>query len=207
MPVSPLNPRKYMSKVDLDLIQKLRARTGVGMMDCKKALQETDGNLEAAVDVLRKKGALIAAKRSGHETSEGLIHAYIHPGSQIGVLIQINCETDFVARTEEMKRFASDVAMHIAAQNPLYIAKDTVDAVYLEKERTIFREQLISSGKPERIIADIVEGKINKMLGDVCLLEQPFVKNDQITINGLLQELIAKMGESIKIVRFARFEI
>lgn len=196
-----------MSKVDLDLIQQLRTRTGVGMMDCKKALQETNGDIERAVDLLRKKGALIASKRSGHETSEGLIHAYIHPGSQIGVLVQINCETDFVARTEDMKRFATDVCMHIAAQNPLFITRDAVDAAYVERERSIFREQLLSSGKPEAMVASIVEAKITKMLGDVCLLDQPFVKNDQITINGLLQELIAKMGESIKIVRFARFDI
>lgn len=196
-----------MSKVDLDLIQKLRARTGVGMMDCKKALQETEGDLDRAIDLLRKKGALIASKRSGHETSEGLIHAYIHPGAQIGVLLQINCETDFVARTDDMKRFATDVCMHIAAQNPLFIARDAVDAAYVEKERSIFREQLINSGKAEAMVATIVDAKINKMLGDVCLLDQPFVKNDQITINGLLQELIAKMGESIKIVRFARFDI
>ncbi len=196
-----------MSKVDLDLIQQLRTRTGVGMMDCKKALQETNGDIERAVDLLRKKGALIASKRSGHETSEGLIHAYIHPGSQIGVLVQINCETDFVARTEDMKRFATDVCMHIAAQNPLFVTRDAVDAAYVERERSIFREQLLSSGKNEAMVASIVEAKINKMLGEVCLLDQPFVKNDQITINGLLQELIAKMGESIKIVRFARFDI
>lgn len=196
-----------MTKIDLDLIQKLRERTGVGMMDCKRALQETNGDIEAAIDILRKKGALIAAKRSGNATSEGLIHAYIHAGAQIGVLLEIDCETDFVARTEDMKKFAHDVAMHIAAQNPQFVSREQVDAAFIAKEKAIFREQLAQSGKPEKIIDSIIEGKVNKLLMDVCLLDQPFVKNDQLTIHDLLKEVIAKMGESIKIARFCRFEV
>jgi elongation factor Ts len=196
-----------MTKIDLDLIQKLRERTGVGMMDCKRALQETNGDIEAAIDILRKKGALIAAKRSGNATSEGLVHAYIHPGAQIGVLLEINCETDFVARTEDMKKFAHDVCMHIAAQNPQFISREQVNEAFISKERSIFREQLAASGKPEKIIDSIIEGKINKLLVDVCLLDQPFVKNDQLTVHDLLREVIAKMGESIKIVHFCRFEV
>jgi elongation factor Ts len=196
-----------MTKIDLDLIQKLRERTGVGMMDCKKALQETSGDVEAAIDVLRKKGALVAAKRAGNATAEGLIQAYIHPGAQMGVLLEINCETDFVARTEDMKRFAHDVCMHIAAQNPQFVSKEQVGEAFIAKERAIFREQLAASGKPEKIIDGILDGKINKLLSDACLLSQPFVKNDQLTINDLLSDLIAKMGESIKITRFCRFEV
>lgn len=196
-----------MSKVDLDLIQKLRDRTGVGMMDCKKALIETAGDIEKAVDILRKKGAAIADKRSGNATKEGLIHSYIHAGSKLGVLVEIACETDFVARTDDMKRFAHDVAMHIAASNPRFISADDVDQAFIAKEREIFRDQLAQSGKPAQIIEQIVEGKVNKVLTEVCLLQQPFIKNDQITIGGLLQEVIAKMGESIKIKRFCRFEL
>jgi elongation factor Ts len=196
-----------MTKIDLDLIQKLRERTGIGMMDCKKALQETNGDIEAAIDVLRKKGALVAAKRAGNTTAEGLIQAYIHPGAQMGVLLEINCETDFVARTDDMKKFAHDVCMHIVAQNPQFISREQMSEESIAKERVILREQLIAAGKPEKMIEGIVESKINKFLGDICLLDQPFVKNDQLTIHDLLRELIAKMGENIKITRFCRFEV
>lgn len=196
-----------MVKIDLDQIQKLRDRTGVGMMDCKKALIEANGDMEKAVELLRKKGAAVAEKRSGNATSEGLIHAYIHPGSRIGVLLEINCETDFVARTEGVKQFAQDVCLHIAALRPLYVSSAQVDTAYLEKERAFFRDQLLSQGKPEKMVDQIVEGKLQKMYADICLLDQKFVKNDQITVGDLLKELIAKMGESIKIARFARFEV
>lgn len=196
-----------MAKIDIDLIQKLRDRTGVGMMDCKRALQETDGDIEKAVELLRKKGAAIAEKRAGNVTAEGLVHAYIHPGARIGVMIEINCETDFVARTDDLKRFANDVCMHIAAMRPLYLSPEEVDAKFLEHERSIFKEQMKDSGKPEKIINQIVEGKLQKLYSDVCLLKQSFVKNDQLTVDDVLKELIAKIGESIKIKRFARFEI
>jgi len=196
-----------MAKIDLDLIQELRAKTGVGMMDCKKALIEADGDISTAIDLLRKKGSLIAEKRSGNATSEGLVHAYIHAGARIGVMIEINCETDFVARTPDLIQFAQDVCLHITAQKPLYVNEQDVDAAFLEKEREIFRAQLLASGKPEKMLEPILEGKVKKLYAEVCLLQQPFVKNDKLTIEDLLKDLIAKMGESIKIKRFVRFEI
>lgn len=193
--------------ITMEQIQALRELTGVGMMDCKKALQEANGDLEKAVDLLRKKGAAVAAKRSGNATAEGLVHAYIHPGSRIGVLVEINCETDFVARTQDVVKFTADLGMHIAAFKPLYISKDEVDSAFLAKEKSIFTEQLASSGKPANIVEQIVEGKIQKLYNEVCLLNQPFIKNDKLTVDDVLKDLIAKMGEIIKIKRFARFEI
>jgi len=196
-----------MAKIEPKLIQELRVRTGLGMMDCKKALEEAGGDLETAVELLRKKGAAVAAKRAGKETAQGLVHAYIHPGAQVGVLVELNCETDFVARTDEIKQFAHDLCMHIAALKPLYLAPEDVDTKFLEHEKDIIKEQLADSGKPEKIINQIVEGKVNKLYSDVCLLKQSFVKNDQMTIEEVLKELIGKMGENIKIVNFARFEV
>lgn len=196
-----------MAKIDLDLIQKLRERTGVGMMDCKKALMESNGDIEEAVVLLRKKGAAVAEKRSGNATAEGLIHAYIHPGARVGVLIEINCETDFVARTEDIKNFAQEVCMHIAAFSPRCVSPEELDQAFIEKERAIAREQLIAAGKPEKMIDQIVQGKMDRLASEVCLLKQAFVKNDQLTVDDVLKELIGKMGESIKIKRFARFEI
>lgn len=179
----------------------------MGMMDCKKALEEAEGDIEKAVDILRKKGAKVAAKRGDNETSAGLIHAYIHPGATIGVLVEINCETDFVARNDMIKQFAADLGMHIAALNPLYVSADSVDAAYLEKEKTIIREQLAAEGKKGDFIEKIVEGKVKKIYSEVCLLEQPFVKNDSLTVDEVLKDLIGKMGENIKIRRFARYQI
>lgn len=196
-----------MAKVDLEIITQLRSKTGAGMMDCKKALIEADGDIEKATDLLRKKGASIAAKRGSNVTAEGLVHAYIHPGDRVGVLLEINCETDFVARTDQMKQFAADVCLHIAAQKPLYLSAQDVDPKFLEHEERIIKEQLLSSGKPEKIINQIIEGKINSLYSEVCLLNQPFVKNDALTIDDLLKELISKLGEIIKIKRFSRFEI
>lgn len=196
-----------MAKIDIALIQQLRERTGLGMMDCKKALEETNGDIEKAVELLRKKGAAVAAKRSDKSTSEGLVHAYIHPGSQIGVLIELNCETDFVARTEAVKEFAHGVCMHIAAMKPLYLAPEDVDRTFLEKEKEIIKEQLAQSGKSGKILDQIVEGKIKKVYTDVCLLEQPYIKNDKNTVREALQELIAKTGENIKIAKFARYQV
>ncbi|MEX0940569.1 MAG: translation elongation factor Ts [Candidatus Babeliales bacterium] len=196
-----------MAKIDKDLIQKLRVRTSCGMMDCKKALEESDGDIEKAVEFLRKKGAAVAAKRAEHQTAEGIVQAYIHPGDQLGVLIEINCETDFVARTEELKKFAYDVCMHIAAMRPLYLKPEDVDPKFLEHERSIIREQLADSGKPAKIIDQIAEGKINKLFSEICLLQQPYVKNDQLTIDDVLKEMIAKTGENIIIKRFCRYEI
>lgn len=196
-----------MAKVDITLIQKLRERTGLGMMDCKKALEETDGDVEKAVELLRKKGAAVAAKRSDKTTAQGIVHAYIHPGAQIGVLIEINCETDFVARTEDVKNFAHDVCMHIAAIRPLYLSADQVEPAYIEKEKEILHEQLKQLGKTGKIAEQIMEGKLKKVFSEICLLDQAFVKNDQFTIQQLLEHLIAKTGENIRIARFARYQI
>ena len=194
-----------MAEVTLELIQKLRERTGVGMMDCKKALTEANGDIEKAIELLRKKGAQVAEKRAGNVTAEGLVHAYIHPGSRVGVLVELNCETDFVARTEEMAQFAQNIAMQIAAFRPICVSSVEVDPQLVEKERAIYREQL--SGKPAQIIDQIIEGKLEKYYTEICLLNQPFIKDDKLTVDDVLKGLIAKMGESIKIRRFVRFEI
>lgn len=196
-----------MAKIELSLIQELRTRTGLGMMDCRKALEESAGDIDKAIELLRKKGAAVAAKRSDRETAQGIVHAYIHPGSQLGVLVEINCETDFVARTQDMADFAKDLCMHIAALKPRYLSPEQVDPTFLEHEKSIFKEQLAGSGKPEKILEQIVEGKIKKLYSDICLLHQPFVKNDQLTVEDAVKQLIAKTGENIKIRRFARFEI
>lgn len=196
-----------MVKIDKELIQRLRDITGLGLMDCKKALEDVGGDVEKAIEILRKKGAAVAAKRSDKTTAEGLIHAYIHPGSQVGVLIEINCETDFVARTTDMQQLAQDLCLHIAAMKPLYLSTADVDPNFLARERDIYKEQLADSGKPEKILNQIIEGKVNKLYTDVCLLSQSFVKNDQFTIDELIKQVIAKTGESIKVKRFSRFEV
>jgi elongation factor Ts len=196
-----------MAIIDKKLIQQLRDITGLGMMDCKKALEETNGDIEKAIELLRKKGAAVAAKRSDKQTAEGIIHAYIHPGSKIGVLVELNCETDFVANTQDVKNFAQDVALHIAAMKPLYLRAEEVDPKLLEHEKSILKEQLAGSGKPEKILNQIIEGRLKKFYADICLLEQPFVKNDQVTIGQALEQLIGKTGENIKIKRFVRFDI
>lgn len=196
-----------MAKIDMELIQRLRSITGLGMMDCKKALEETGGDLEKAIELLRKKGAAVAAKRSDKQTAEGIVHAYIHPGSRIGVMVEINCETDFVARTEDMLAFAKTLCLHIAAIKPLYIIPEDIDPKFLEHEREIFKAQLADSGKPEKILNGIIEGKVNKLFQEICLLKQAWVKDDQKTVEQVIQDLIAKTGENIKIKRFSRFEI
>jgi elongation factor Ts len=191
----------------LELIQQLRERTGMGMMDVKKALEQTSGDMEKAIEVLRKKGADVAAKRAGNDTSEGVVQAYIHPGSRIGVLLEIDCETDFVARTNDMKQFANDLCLQIAAMKPSWLNPEDVDQTFLSKEKEILRDQLAGSGKPEKVINQIVEGKLNKIYSEVCLMKQSFVKNDQLTIEDLLKEMIAKLGEKIVVRRFVRYEI
>ena len=196
-----------MATIDKALIQELREITGLGMMDCKKALEETGGNIEASVELLRKKGALVAAKRGARATAEGIVHAYIHPGDRVGVMVEINCETDFVARTADVNQFAKDLCMHIAALKPLYLDQTSVDQAYVAKEREIVKEQMANSGKPENVINQIVEGKLKKVYSEICLLNQQFVKNDQFTVQEMLMQLIAKTGENVVIKRFARFEI
>lgn len=196
-----------MAKIDTSLIQKLREITGLGMLDSKKALEEANGDIEKAIEILRKKGAAVAAKRSDKETAQGIVHAYIHPGNRVGVLIEINCETDFVARTKDMEQFAKDVCLHIAALRPLYLSAEQVDPQFLAKETEVLKEQLKGSGKPENVINSIVEGKIKKLYSEICLLNQAFVKNDKMSVEDVIKELIAKTGENIRIKRFARYEI
>lgn len=196
-----------MTKPSLEQIQKLRERTSMGMMDCKNALEEAGCDMEAAVDLLRKKGAKVAAKRGDNETAAGLVHAYIHPGALIGVLIEINCETDFVARNEALKQLANDIGMHIAASNPLYLSPEEVDSAFLEKEKAFMREQLAQEGKKGDFVEKIIEGKVQKLYSDVCLLQQNFVKNDKLTIDEVIKDVIGKFGEKIKIRRFARYQI
>lgn len=196
-----------MVKIDKELLQQLRDHTGLGLMDCRKALEETAGDFDKALESLRKKGASVAAKRADKETSEGLVKAYIHPGDRLGVLLELNCETDFVANTEDIRQFAQDLCLQIAANKAMYVTPEEVDQNFLAKEKEIFKDQMAGSGKPEKIIEQVVEGKIKKLYSDICLMEQPFIKNDQMTVKEVLQGLIAKTGESIRIKRFCRFEL
>jgi elongation factor Ts len=187
------------------MVKELRERTGAGMMDCKKALTEANGDMERAIEILREKGIASAAKKAGRVTAEGLVEAYIHGGGRIGVLVEVNCETDFVAKNEEFRAFVHDVAMHIAAANPQYVRRDDVPADVIEKERSILRTQTLNEGKPEHIVDKIVEGRLEKFFKEVCLLEQPFVKDPDKTVEEVLKEKIAHIGENISIRRFARF--
>jgi elongation factor Ts len=194
-------------KIDKEVLQELRDHTGLGLMDCRKALEESGGDFQQALDSLRKKGAAVAAKRADKDTGEGLIKAYIHPGDRLGVLLELNCETDFVANTEAVRQFAQDLCLQIVANKAMYVSPENVDQDLLEKEKEIFRAQMADSGKPEKIIEQVVEGKIKKLYSDICLLEQTFIKNDQFTVKQVLQDLMAKTGESIRIRRFCRFEL
>jgi len=189
------------------MVRDLREKTGAGMMDCKKALAESGGNFEKAVDYLRQKGLATAAKRAGRVASEGRIGSYIHAGGKIGVLVEVNCETDFVAKTDDFQNFAKDLSMQIAASTPLFVRREEVPPEALEKEREIYRIQAREAGKPEKVIDKIVDGKLEKYYGEVCLLEQVFVKDTDIKIQDLLNGLIGKLGEKIEIRRFARFQV
>jgi elongation factor Ts len=189
------------------MVKDLREKTGAGMMDCKKALSETGGDFQKAVDYLRQKGLATAAKRAGRVASEGRIGSYIHAGGKIGVMVEVNCETDFVAKTDDFQSFAKDIAMHIAASSPLYIRREEVTADALEREKEIYRAQARDAKKPEKIMDKIVEGKLEKFYGEVCLLEQPFVKDPDITIQDLLNGFIGKVGEKVEIRRFTRFQV
>ncbi len=196
-----------MSSISADQVKELRTRTGAGIMDCKKALAESHGDLEGAIDYLRKKGLSAAAKRSGRITSEGLVSSYIHAGGKIGVLVEVNCETDFVARNEEFQRLVKDIAMHIAAARPFYLQREDIPQNILDRERDIFREQALGSGKPEKVVDKIIEGRLDKYFSEVCLIEQPFVKDTDITVKDLITRSIAKIGENIQIRRFTRYEL
>ena len=194
-----------MAEITAKAVQELRKKTGLGMMDCKKALQETDGDLEKAVEHLRKQGMSAVEKRAGRDASAGLIESYIHQGSRLGVLVEVNCETDFVARTAAFQIFAKDIAMHIAASQPLAVDRESIPAEAVEKEKAIFLEQAKNEGKPENIAEKIVEGRLEKYYQENCLLEQVFVKNPDQTIDELITELTAKIGEKISVRRFERF--
>jgi elongation factor Ts len=188
-------------------VKELRDKTGAGMMDCKAALQETSGDMEKAVDHLRKAGVLKAAKRAERVTGQGIIASYVHAGSKLAVLVEVNCETDFVAKTDLFQAFAKDVAMHVAAQNPLVVQREDLPSDALERERSIYKEQALASGKPEKIVDKIVDGKVEKYYSEVCLMEQPFVKDTDMTVGELMTNTIATLGENIRIARFVRIEV
>ena len=189
------------------MVKELRDKTQAGMMDCKKALEKTDGDMEKAVDLLRQKGLAVAAKRAGRATSEGVIETYIHAGGKLGVMVELGCETDFVAKNDDFRAFARDIAMHIAAANPVSITRETVPAEVVSREKEIYVQQALESGKPEAIVEKMVTRKIEKFIAEIVLLDQKFVKNPDLTVQDLLNELVAKMGENISIKRFARFQV
>lgn len=190
-----------------ELVKALRDKTLAGMMDCKEALKAAEGDMEKAVEYLRKKGLATAQKRAGRTTSQGQIGSYIHGGGKIGVMVEVNCETDFVGRTEQFGELVHNLAMHIAAANPVCVRREEMPADILEKEREIYQAQAQESGKPEKVLEKIVEGKIEKYFKEFCLMEQPYVKNPEITITDLLNEKIGQIGESITIRRFSRFQL
>lgn len=194
-------------KITSQMVKELRDKTNAGMMDCKKALTDTGGDLEKAVDLLRQKGLAIAQKRAGRATSEGTIQTYIHAGGKLGVMVEVACETDFVAKTDGFKDFARDIAMHIAAANPISIQRDELPEDLVAREREIYKQQALDSGKPQQIIDKIVVGKMEKYFSEVCLLEQKFIKNPDISVQDLLNEIVAQMGENIAIKRMARFQV
>jgi len=194
-------------EITAQMVKQLRERTGAGMMDCKNALNEAQGNLENAVDVLRKKGLAAAAKKAGRIAAEGAVGSYIHAGGKIGVLVEINCETDFVARTDQFQELIKDVALHIAATDPRAIHRDEVTQDVLDRERTIFRDQALASGKPPAVVDRIVEGKMEKYYSEFVLLEQPFVKNPDMTVGQHIAEKVGKIGENIVVRRFVRFKL
>ena len=192
-----------MATITAAMVKELREMTGAGMMDCKKALNETEGNIEKAVDFLREKGLAAAAKKAGRVAAEGVVEAYIHGGGRIGVMVEVNCETDFVAKTDDFKALARDIAMQIAATNPLFVRREEVDEAVLEHEREVLRAQALNEGKPEKIVEKMIVGRIEKYYKEICLMEQTFIKNPDQTIADLINSSIAKIGENISIRRFA----
>jgi len=193
--------------ISAQMVKQLRDKTGIGMMDCKRALEETDGDMDRAVEWLRKKGKASAQRRSDRATKEGVIFAYVHPGDKLGVLVEVNCETDFVARTDEFKQFAKDVAMQVAAMSPMVVRQEDLPEDVLDREKEIYRTQALNEGKPEKVVDRIVEGRLGRFYQEACLLDQPFVKDSERTIRDVQTELIAKIGENITIRRFARFRL
>jgi elongation factor Ts len=196
-----------MAEITATMVKELRAATNAGVLDCQKALKEVDGDFEQAVDLLRKKGLATAAKKAARDTNEGIIGNYVHAGSKVASLVEVNCETDFVARTDQFQQLAKDIAMHVVAARPLYVSREEVPETIIESEKIVFREQMADSGKPEQVLEKIIEGKRDKWLSEICLLEQAFVKNPDQTINDLLVENVAALGENIRVNKFARLEI
>jgi len=194
-------------KISMDLIRELRNKTGAGIMDCKQALLEAGGDIQKAQDILREKGSAQLVKRSARDTREGLIYSYIHSGNKLGVLLEVNCETDFVARTSEFSQLAKELTMQIAAMDPLWIKPEDVPKGVIEKEKEIYKKQAQESGKPEKVVEKIVQGRLEKYFSEVCLLEQPYIKDPKIKVKDLLAELVAKLGENIRVGRFTRFRV
>ena len=196
-----------MATISAGMVKELREKTGAGIMDCKQALTDSDGDMEKSIEFLRKKGLATAAKRAGRAMSEGTIQSYIHMGGKLGVMVEVNCETDFVSKNDDFQDFARNIAMHIAATNPLGIKPEDIPEEVLNKEREIYRAQALELGKPENILDKIVAGKMSKFIKDNCLLDQPYVRDPDKSVGDLLNELIAKIGENITIRRFARFQV
>ncbi|RKQ60577.1 elongation factor Ts [Thermovibrio guaymasensis] len=196
-----------MAEITTQMIKELREKTGAGIVDCKKALVEAGGDIEKAVEILRKKGAAKAAKKAERATAEGAVFSYIHGGGKVGVLVELNCETDFVARNETFKELGHEIAMQIAAMAPEYVSREDVPPEVVEKEKEVLKEQAMAEGKPEHIVEKIVEGRLAKFYSEKCLLEQPWIKDDSKTIKDLITDYITKLGENIKVRRFARFEV
>jgi elongation factor Ts len=196
-----------LAEISPKQVMELRQRTGVGMMECKKALAEANGDLDMAIENLRKRGAAKAASKADRAASEGLVESYIHPGGRVGVLVEINCETDFVARTDDFKALVKGIAMHVAAMGPLAVRREEISPDLVAHERKIYTEQVKAEGKPEAIVEKIVEGKMNKWFSEVVLLDQPYVKDDKKTVGALVQEAVARMGENIQVRRFSKFRL
>jgi elongation factor Ts len=194
-------------EVSASAVKELREKTGAGMMDCKKALAETGGDVQGAIDYLRQKGLAAAAKKADRVAADGAVGAYVHPGGKIGVLVEINCETDFVARTAEFQTLLKDIAMQVAAANPRYLRREEVPAAELDKEKTIYRQQALETGKPEKVVDKIVEGKIERFYAEACLLEQAFIKDPDKKVTDILNESIGRLGENIQIRRFSRYHL
>jgi elongation factor Ts len=194
-------------EVNATVVRELRERTGAGIMDCKKALAESGGNLEKAVDYLRQKGLAAAARKVDRVAADGAVGAYVHPGGKIGVLVELNCETDFVARTAEFQALLKDMAMQVAAANPRYVRREEVSADELEKEKAIYRQQALESGKPERVVEKIVEGKMDRFYSEVCLLEQAFIKDPDRKVSDIIHDAVGRLGENIQVRRFARYHL
>ncbi|MBF88316.1 MAG: elongation factor Ts [Candidatus Marinimicrobia bacterium] len=193
--------------IDAQIVKDLRVRTGAGIMDCKEALIESNGDVDSAINFLRKKGIAKAEKKAGRKADQGVVHSYIHPGNRIGVLVEVNCETDFVAKTDGFQEFVKDIAMQIAATNPLAVSRDNLEASIVKKEQEIYNEQAKDTGKPENVIKKIVEGRIEKFFQETCLLEQSFIKDNDKSVQDVVNETIAKLGENISIPRFSRYEV